>query len=219
MIQKSNDDSFVKMHTLGGALHRGLKVDAAAAGGTTLSLKEHPGKGLSVLQMGMEGLMRRARTMELREDVAKAAEAEAYNQYWKGECLCESPIERSMLAAMLTAQWSGFDTIPPRVHTALDKEEMLPEGDIIIVPQMAFLRYRLDFGLALRVPGKPIQIVAVECDGADFHTEYRKENARVHYLKSWGVPVFKFTGKEIHADAIDAARKVAFGISQWRAEQ
>jgi hypothetical protein len=219
MIHKSNDDSFVNMNTLGGALQRGIKEDLARAGDVSIPLKDHPGKGLSVLQMGMDVLLRRARTMELRADVAKAAEAEAYNQYRKGECLCESPIERSMLAALLTAQWSGFDTIPPRVHTALDKSEMLPEGDIIIVPQMAFLRYRLDFGLALRVPGIPIQIVAVECDDADFHTEYRKENDRVLYLKSWGVPVFKFTGKEIHADALDAARKVAFGVTQWRAQQ
>jgi hypothetical protein len=60
------------------------------------------------------------------------------------------------------------------------------------------------------------QIVAVECDGADFHTEYKRENDRVSYLKSWNIPVFKITGKEIHEDAIKAAHKVAFGICQWR---
>lgn len=219
MIQKSSDDSFVKMHTLGGALQRGLKQEIADEEGRTIPLKEHPGKGLTVLQLGMDVLTRRARTMELRQDVTDAVCQEAYDQYFKGEALCESPIERNMLAALLTAQWSGFETIPPRVHAALDKEEMLPDGDIVIVPQMAFLRYRLDFGLAIRVPGRPIQIVAVECDGADFHTEYRREVARINYLKTWGVPVFKFTGKEIHADAIDAARKVAFGVSQWRGQQ
>lgn len=217
MIPKSNDDSFVNVNTIGGALHRALKEHSADIGGDPIPLKEHPGKGLTTLQMGMDGLMRRARTLELREDVARAAQNVAYAQFSKGEALCESPIERSMLAALLTAQWSGFEAIPPLVHAALDKEEMLPPGDIVIVPQMAFLRYRLDFGLVLRTPQRPVQIVAVECDGADFHTEYQREVTRINYLKSWGVPVFKFTGREIHADAIEAARKVSFGVSQWRA--
>lgn len=217
MIAKSNDDSFVNVNTIGGALQRALKEQAADIGGEAIPLKDHPGKGLTTLQMGMESLMRRARTMELREDVSKAVQSLAYEQYAKGEALCESPIERSMLAGLLTAQWSGFQAIPPLVHCARDKEEMLPPGDIVIVPQMAFLRYRLDFGLVIRVPGMTPQIVAVECDGADFHTEYRREVDRVAYLKSWNIPVFKFTGREIHAAALEAAHKVAFGVCQWKA--
>lgn len=209
-------DSFSNTDTLGGALQRALKETAAEFDGTVIPLKEHPGKGLTTLQLGMDGFMRRARTMELRDDVSRAAQSLAYDQYAKGEALCESPIERSMLAALLTAQWSGFEAIPPLVHSARDKDEMLPVGDIVIVPQMAFLRYRLDFGLVIRIPGMMAQIVAVECDGADFHNDYKRENDRISYLKSWNIPVFKFTGKEIHDDAIAVAHKVAFGVCQWR---
>lgn len=208
--------SFANTDTLGGALQRVLKETAAGYDGEAVALKVHPGKGLTTLHMGMDCLMRRARTMELRDDVARAAQTLAYEQYAKGEALCESPIERSMLAALLTAQWSGFEAIPPLVHAARDKGEMLPPGDIVIVPQLAFLRYRMDFGLVIRIPGLTAQIVAVECDGADYHTEYQRENDRINYLKSWNIPVFKFTGKEIHADAIAAAHKVAIGVSQWR---
>lgn len=214
MIAKSNDDTFMNMNTLGGALHRSLKENAADG---DVPLKEHPGKGFTTLQMGMDSLMRRARTMELRPSVAEAAKAAVYDEYHKGEALCESPIERSMLAALLTAQWTGFETIPPKVHAALDKSEMLPNADVVIVPQLAFLRYRLDFGMVFRVSGLPPQIIAVECDGAEFHTEYERETQRVNYLKSWGIPVFKFTGSEIYSDVFAAAGKVAFGVSQWRA--
>lgn len=213
------NDSFSNMHSLGGALHRSLKQNAADDNGGAIPLREHPGNGLTVLDLGMSVLARRGRTMELRQDVIEAAQQRARREYAKGEALCESPIERAMLAGLLTAQWSGFNAMPPAVHTAMDKEEMLPEGDIVIVPQMAFLRYRLDFGIVLRTPEGSIQTVAVECDGADFHTEYRKEALRINYLKSWGIPVFKFTGKDIHADALAAAAKVAFGVCQWRASQ
>lgn len=219
MIEHSTDDSFANVDTLGGALQRALKETAAEYTGGTVPLKEHPGKGLTTLQMGMDLLVRRARTMDLREDAAQRAQDIAHREYAKGEALCESPIERSMLGALITAPWNGFTAIPPLVHSALDKEEMLPAGDLVIVPQMAFLRYRLDFGLVIRTPMRPVQIVAVECDGADFHNDYRKEKLRVNYLKTWGVPVFKFTGKEIHADALEAAAKVAFGVCQWRASQ
>lgn len=212
-----SEESFASVSTLGGALHRALKQNAADTDGAAIPIKEHPGNGLTVLDLGMTVLTRRGRTMELRHDVIEAAQQRARHEYAKGEALCESPIERAMLAGLLTAQWSGFDAIPPAVHVAMDKEEMLPDGDIVIVPQMAFLRYRLDFGIVLRLPSGFTQTVAVECDGADFHTEYRKEALRINYLKSWGIPVFKFTGKEIHADALAVAAKVAFGVCQWRA--
>lgn len=216
MIHRSNDETLKGIDTLGGALQRGIKVMMAEGTGKEIPLKAHPGKGLSILQLGMDGLLKRARTMEMSEANYNIAVDRTYAEYHKGEDLCESPIERSMLAALLTAQWTGFDTIPPRVHSALDKEEMMPAGDVLIVPQMAFMRYRLDFGVVLRLDGMPPQIVAVECDGADFHNDQRREVLRVNYLKSWGIPVFKFTGREIHSDPFEAARKVTFGICQWR---
>lgn len=219
MINRSSDETLVGMDSLGGALQRGLGIMSAEVNGNEMTLKDHPGKGLSVLQLGMSGLDKRARSMEMSVENHERAVERAYAEYAKGEALCESPIERAMLAALLTAQWTGFGTIPPRVHASMDKEEMLPAGDIVIVPQLAFLRYRLDFGVVLRLDDRPPQIVAVECDGADFHNDARRENLRVNYLKSWGVPVFKFTGREIHADPFAAAEKVSGGVGSWRALQ
>lgn len=217
MIHKSNDDSFVKMQSVGGALRRALHANSVEMGGDN-SLKSHPGKALTVLQLGMEKLRGRANTMGIPSESWSSIEDKAYNEYMKGEPLCESPIERSMLAALITGAWSGFGTIPPRVHNGMDKEEMLPKGDVLIVPQMAFLRYRLDFAVVLEVSGRQ-QIVAVECDGADFHNDYKREKLRVDYLKSWGIPVFKFKGSEIHAEPIAAAHKAILSICMWRDSQ
>lgn len=212
-----SQDSFANMNSAGGALRRALHATSLELGGED-TLKRHPGKGLTVLHLGMERLRRRARTMELRESVCNDVEALAYSEYVKGEPLCESPIERAMLAALITGEWSGFGTIPPRVHNALDKTEMLPEGDVVIVPQMAFLRYRLDFGVVLEIKGRK-QVVAIECDGADFHTDYEREVSRVNYLKGWGIPVFKFRGAELHDDALQSAHRAIVSICMWRDAQ
>lgn len=208
------DESFVNIQSVGGALRQALHSASLELGGED-TLKRHPGKALTVLQLGMETLRKRARTMELAESSWADIEARAYEEFKKGEGLCESPIERSMLAALVTGCWSGFGTIPPRVHNGMDKEEMLPKGDVIIVPQMAFLRYRLDFAVIIEVAGRQ-QIIAIECDGADFHTDYRRELLRVNYLKSWGIPVFKFTGSELHAEPLAAAHRAIVSICQWR---
>lgn len=212
-----HDESFIKMQTIGGALRGALHANSVEMGGEN-TLRAHPGKALSVLQLGMDKLHGRARTMGIPEESWSSIEAKAYDEFQKGEPLCESPIERSMLAALITGAWSGFGTIPPRVHNGMDKEEMLPKGDVLIVPQMAFLRYRLDFAVVLEIAGRQ-QIVAIECDGADFHNDYKREKLRVDYLKSWGIPVFKFKGSEIHAEPLAAANRAILSICMWRDAQ
>lgn len=208
------DDSLANVSTVGGALRRALHDTSIGLGGTD-TLKAHPGKAFTVMELGLRSLQMRANTMGLGAERWPTIKSKAIEEFRKGEPLCESPIERSMLAALITGQWSGFATIPPRIHSALDKEEMLPAGDVVIVPQMAFLRYRMDFGIVVEAKGRP-QIVCVECDGHDFHQDFRKEALRVNYLKSWGIPVFKFTGSELHEDALAAAHRVILAICQWK---
>jgi len=176
----------------------------------------HPGKGHTVLDFGLSRLEERAAMLGLHTTAYPGIEAKARAEFAKGTPLCESPIERAMLAALITGPWAGFSTLPAVVHNASNKDEMLPPGDVVIVPQMAFLRYRLDFGVVVEV-GNARRIVCVECDGADWHRDYAKETKRVAYLKSWDIPVFKFTGSELHEDAIAAADMVIAGICQWKA--
>jgi len=211
-------DSLSGVSSLGGALQRAFHNTSVEDGMADAGVKAHPGKAVTVLDLGLKTLRVRANTMNLSDDRWESVRAKAFEEYLKGETLCESPIERSMLAALITGQWSGFGTIPPRVHSALDKEEMFPKGDVVIVPQMAFLRYRMDFGVIIEAKGHP-QIVCVECDGHQFHQDFRKEALRVNYFKSWGIPVFKFTGSELHEDAIASAHRMILAICQWKDAQ
>lgn len=177
-------------------------------------LRDLPGHGITALQSGMSRLRDRAGTIGASPEQMLAMEEVARAQFAKGSALCESPIERTMLGSLITCHWKGFDTMPPLVHDVRG-DENLPEADLIIVPQLMFARFRLDFGLVAEIGGVK-RIVAIECDGEQFHRNARKEWQRVSYLRSWGIPVFKFTGKEIHRSSMGAADKVAHAINEWR---
>lgn len=179
-------------------------------------LRAHPGKGFTCLQNGMQRMLEHAAEMGVPQGTFPTLEAKAAEQYRKGEPLCDSPIERSMLAGLLTARWGGFLTLPPAVHAGLDYSEMLPRGDVVIVPQMAFVRYRFDFGVVMEIGGVK-RIACVECDGQKYHQDAERERQRAAYLKSWGVPLFKSTGAELHEDAVEASSLIVAAICGWAA--
>lgn len=179
-------------------------------------LRTHPGKGMSNLKFGMSRLLGHADDLGVKDpDALAAIEARARAEFVKGASLCESPIERNMLAALITGQWSGFNALPPIVHdTRKEAGEMFPTADVVIVPQLAFVRYRLDFGIVV-IKNRKLQIVCVECDGAAFHTDPIKENERTAYLNSWDIPVFKIKGADLYEDAVREADRVIYGICDW----
>lgn len=177
-------------------------------------LRDLPGHGITTLDLGVQRLQERARDLGIvPERLASIAET-AWAQFSKGTVLCESPIERSMLGGLLTANWRGYATIPPLVHDVRGTEP-LPAGDVLIVPQFAFARFRVDFLVAVEI-NDVRRMIAVECDGERFHMHADKERARVAYLEAWGIRVFKFKGSDIHADAMAAADRVAQFASEWK---
>jgi hypothetical protein len=198
---------------VGSALH-GIGEDA---GGRRHRLDEKFGKGLTTLDFGMVRIREHAALMGMNAEGIGYVERQTREQYAKAVTMTESPIERAMIAALLTGRWAGCDTIPPVIHNAAKiSTELLPPGDVVIVPQMAFVRFRLDFGVVIEKDGRR-QVVAVECDGADFHQDAVHERFRDAYLHSWAVPTFRLKGSAIHEDAIAAADNLIASICAWKA--
>lgn len=200
-------------------------ADAAANGmhnmlegvGYGVELKDRVGKGKTTLDFGMPRLRDQAYAMGMNNEGVAYVERRVHEQYAKALQMTESPIERAMIAALLTGRWAGCETIPPIVHDARrDSTELLQLGDVIIVPQMAFLKFRLDFGILVEKNGRR-QIVDVEVDGAAFHQDAAKDRFRSAYLNSWDIPTFRFKGSAIHEDAIAAADEVIAAICMWKA--
>ena len=160
--------------------------------------RSRPGRGLSAIDFGLDALRMRASLLGVSGEMVGSVENEAYAAYDKGAPLCESPIERSVLGALIVAPWIGFMSIPAKVHDA-KKDTVKPPGDVVIVPQMAFIRYRFDFGLVLEIRNH-FQFVAVECDGEDFHQDFAPDALRDNFLLSWGIQTFRLKGKDIERD-------------------
>lgn len=196
---KSSADTDIGMYQIGDALTRAMAPPDRP-------LTHNGGKGWTVFHLTQNTFRRRASKLHLSPTEMDNVIAKAEQQYLKGVVLCESPIECMVLAALIHAEWPGI-TIPPIVHDA-KKEAALPDGDVIIIPQMAFVRYRLDFGVVVSVAGKR-RILAVECDGEEFHRDALKDQRRDAYLESWDIPAFHLTGAEIHKDVATPIANIA----------
>jgi very-short-patch-repair endonuclease len=187
---------------------------ANAVTGREQSLDERAGSGLTTLDYGMSQLRERAADLGVPAGGMSDIEAKALAAFRYGCKVCESPIERTILAALITAPWRGFGSLPPKVHLARE-EPGLPQGDIIIVPQLAFVKYRFDFGIIAEIGGRR-EIIAVECDGAAFHNDKIKDGNRDKYLETWGIPTHRLSGTEIHNDPFMA---VAFLVMETNARK
>lgn len=195
-----------------GGVYEGLE-DA----GVGVNLRDRTGKGRTILDFGMNRIREHAAAMGMNSEGIAYVERRTREQYARAVLLTDSPIERAMIAALITGRWAGCETIPPIVHNASkDSLELLPLGDVIIIPQFAFVKFRLDFAVIIEKEGKR-QIVDVECDGAAFHRDAVKDRFRGAYLNSWNIPVFRYKGSEIHEDAIAAADEVIAAICNWKA--
>lgn len=207
-----DDDSFKRNKVLGdvtASLIHGVndKTDVEY-------LRGHPGKAMTQLNLLAPNYLKRAHSLGIDGDQAIKL---AYAQYVKGCSLCESPIERSMLAALIMGRWPCLTSIPPLVHNSSDKNEMFPGGDIVIIPQMAFLRYRFDFGIVFEFEGTT-EILCVECDGKEYHKDADKMRERNAYMVSWGIPTLRFTGSYLNTNAAGAVEIVVTQATKWHAE-
>jgi len=95
--------------------------------------------------------------------------------------------------------------IEARMLSAFQYYEMSPETQYAIGP------YRADFAF----PGSK---VVVECDGHEYHDRTKEQAAhdrkRDRYMQMDGWMVLRFTGAEIHADAVACAEDVLLAISR-----
>lgn len=205
---KDNAHARLLKNVLAGVIH---EAQTTAAG--VDPLRGHPGRGRDTLENGRSRLFVKSVPGKLRSGCEEVVWNRAVAEYEKGENLCESPIERSMLAAILTADWGYFSTENALVHNAANFDEEYPDANVVVVPQLRIARYRLDFGLMLRA-GRGKQLFALECDGRQFH-DSAADRERDWYLNSFGVITHRFSGLDLNAGPLSAVDEVVTGIFHW----
>lgn len=143
---------------------------------------------------------------------------------------CETPIERVLAWALLKFDYCA----PCRVHLQAGMHEMTPgfaledfllnlqwsrergglSNVILGASQVQVGKHRVDFllGLAMFREESPPYLLAVECDGHDFHEKTKQQAARDKRrdrdLAAMGVQTMRFTGSEIWRDPEGCANEV-----------
>jgi hypothetical protein len=212
-LEANNYDS--TMRTIGSLARSSLHEAHARSEGVD-PLKGHPGRSPDILRHGRPRFEAHVeRITSLPADAAAWSSLEA--EFERGQRLCESPIERNMLAALVTGDWPVCRSLFPAIHNAKDFSEAFPRNEVVIVPQMALLRFRLDLGLVVgRMDRRPL-IVGIECDGKDFHQDGQKDRERDAYFSAIGVRVIRLSGRALNFEPIAVADAIIDGIEQWLA--
>jgi very-short-patch-repair endonuclease len=137
--------------------------------------------------------------------------------------LCESPIEQAFYKALWpVGNGQGKPVCYSQYElTRAKADPSFVNPSLFVYPQHkikgAEKEYRVDFLILTRagcdISRYPLFKIIVECDGHDFHErtkeQAKKDKSRDRDLQSMGYYVFRFTGSEIHADAIKCATEVA----------
>jgi hypothetical protein len=171
--------------------------------------------GNQTLQINLAGerFYKLSKFRGLSDEMIEKARDYAIDQVDRGNSVCESPIERLILPWLIMQDY-GIHLQPLPVLVHIPKEDAtMPRGGVVVVPQFAFARFRVDFALVGR-HGPHTKIVAIECDGEDFHDPMR-DKARDAYLKSWGIDTIRANGASISRDPSDLARQGAMAIIAW----
>ncbi|KGM44471.1 hypothetical protein JY97_00565 [Alkalispirochaeta odontotermitis] len=132
-----------------------------------------------------------------------------------GSELCESPIERTILPALLIAEWVGCEHFPAKVASAELGEvpNLIEPSRALIVPQLRVAGRRLDFALFL-----PIELAvngfAIECDGRDYHNAIDDVDRDIEMAKA-GFATLRFTGSQIHNNPFECALIAAHQVSRF----
>jgi very-short-patch-repair endonuclease len=118
----------------------------------------------------------------------------------------DSPIERLLyISAVTFIENFGHDYgLNGLMRGGHDGE---PEfGEVEIAEQVRVLDWPVDFVFRVGVYGGTVAMLAVECDGHDFHERTKEQAARDRSrgraLQAAGYTVMRFTGSELYRDPI-----------------
>ncbi len=138
---------------------------------------------------------------------------------------CESQIEQLFLCAVW-ARAAWFDELEFGLFASEETQSQYTRlgggAKTVCAPQVYVGPYRVDFLFSdVMSGGEPVSLVAVECDGHEFHEKTKqqaaRDKARDREITSYGIKVLRFTGSEIWKDAGRCADEVLGFLSAERA--
>lgn len=203
-------------HSIGDVLD-GLMHNVRARAQGIDPIAAHPGHSRDILSRGRVRFETHvSRVFDRNPSDDERAELAAL--YDRGQKLCESPIERNLLAALVTGDWPMCRQVLPAVHNAKNYDEAFPLNEVVIIPQMTILRFRSDIGLVVGPMNRRPVIVGLECDGKEFHQDGERDRQRDSYFRALGVPVIRISGAALNIEPIAVADGIIETVTRWASE-
>jgi very-short-patch-repair endonuclease len=166
-------------------------------------------------QLALNEYRDRLKVMGLAKERIDALAAIAHNEILAALPLCDSPIERDLLPWLVTGSYRSIRSSPlPVVRPGRDWATLTMHS-AVLWPQFEVGRFRLDFALAVRRHGRHT-IIAIECDGAQFHTP-SQDGMRDEALAAGGIVTVRSTGSEIRHDPQAVIYRIDEAVLAWAA--
>lgn len=147
---------------------------------------------------------------------ASQAIGRARTRFMETHMLCESPIERIMLAALSMTVIDGRSSgILPSIHD-VSSGEPWPDSLVVIVPQFVIAKYRLDFLICVNGQRLNRALIAIECDGKDYHSsreQIERDAERERYLVNFGIATLRYGGSDIYRMGGELSKELGHALS------
>jgi hypothetical protein len=179
-------------------------------------IKSHKGQSSQAFKCAAHEMTTRETYNGASENDQRIALDQLQTSFDAGMTLCESPIERTLLPALLIAQWVGCECFPAKVSSASleDIEGLMEPSRALIVPQLKVAGRRLDFALFLPIELAP-KGFAIECDGRAYHNAMDDIERDVELAQS-GFATLRFTGSQINTNPFECALNAVHQVEQFR---
>ena len=126
--------------------------------------------------------------------------------------LVESEIELVVLGSLLI-----FGRLM-RMNIYIGEEDPVGPHDVRLIPQYQWQNYRIDFCIR----GITGDQIFVECDGHEFHERTKeqaeRDRSKDRAIQAAGIPILRFTGREIWRDGSQIAVEILKFMSSDRAQ-
>jgi very-short-patch-repair endonuclease len=164
----------------------------------------------------------RALYAEVAEDQPKflpnmALAEDLQDQFVDAVTTCESPIEQMMLSCLMFVS-SGYG---PSFAECRAQDFLMPPpaSGLCVVPQYKVSDYRIDLALFCRGFNGDVLMLAIECDGHEWHEktkeQAKRDRKRDRALQALGWQTMRFTGSEIFEDAMACVDEIGNALTDF----
>lgn len=124
---------------------------------------------------------------------------------------CESSLEQITGTELLRYDYGSRANGIPRILRSAKFDDEFDNG-VTICPQMAFPHVRVDFGIVVKA-GDAKKIIAIECDGEEYHKDKARDKRRDAHVARYDVEVIRISSAEWSPEIVE--QRLCKQLHRW----